>query len=263
MDNQTQHIVLRTENLSIGYQKKKEQIVVASGINLKLCRGELAAVIGINGSGKTTLIKTLNNNIQNIDGEFFIENKNVKNITNLSRSKLISIVLTNRLISKNLSVYELIALGRQPYTNWLGTLTKDDFQKINDTIELVEISEIKNKKCHELSDGQLQKVLIARALAQDTPLLILDEPTTHLDLYHKAAILKLLKKLCLETNKTILFASHELNLALQLCDQIILLKDGKVISGTPQELINGNHLNSLFTDDLVYFDEKTKSFHIK
>ncbi|MCM4156507.1 ABC transporter ATP-binding protein [Gramella sp. AN32] len=258
-----QHIILRTENLSIGYKHKKEITVIARDINLKLPEGNLIAVIGVNGSGKTTLIKTLTNNLQKIEGKVFIKNIDLDELDNLSTSKMISLVLTNQLISKNLTAFELIALGRQPYTNWLGTLTKEDLYKINEALELVEISALRDRKCHEISDGQFQKVLIARALAQDTPLLILDEPTNHLDLYHKVSILKLLKKLCVETHKTILFASHELNLALQLCDQLIIIKDKKLISGSPEELINGNELTSLFNDDLVYFNESSKSFQIK
>ncbi|PAM92965.1 ABC transporter ATP-binding protein, partial [Flavobacterium sp. IR1] len=117
--------------------------------------------------------------------------------------------------------------------------------------------------CYELSDGQLQKALIARALAQDTPMVILDEPTSHLDMYHKAQVLKLLKKLSQQTNKAILFATHEVNLAIQLCDKIILMQENKILQGSPEQLISENAFDSMFPSDLIYFDSKSQSFRIK
>jgi len=255
--------VLKTENLSIGYRKKNEQQIVASGINIEVYPGELVAVIGVNGSGKSTLLKTLSGIIQNIDGEIFIDKNKLSNIEPDKLSKDVSLVLTEQMLSKNLSVIELVALGRQPYTNWIGRLTKNDLKKIMHAIQLVNIEDIKNKKCHELSDGQFQKVLIARALAQDTSLIILDEPTTHLDLYHKAYVLKLLQKLSKETNKAILFASHEINLALQLCDKLLILKDKKALFGTPAELIKTDVLSNLFPKQLIHFDKESSSFKIK
>ncbi|WP_300438874.1 ABC transporter ATP-binding protein [Christiangramia sp.] len=263
MSSKNSNKVLKTEDLTIGYKKKSHREIVASGINIEINAGELVAVIGVNGSGKSTLLKTLSGIIQNIDGEIFISNNSLLNTTPDKLSKYISLVLTEQLLSKNLSVIELIALGRQPYTNWIGSLTKRDLKQIMYAIQLVNIEEIKNKKCHELSDGQFQKVLIARALAQDTPLIILDEPTTHLDLYHKAYVLKLLQKLSRETNKAILFASHEINLALQLCDKLVILKDKTALFGTPAELIENGALNDLFPKELIQFDSKTSSFKIK
>ena len=118
-------------------------------------------------------------------------------------------------------------MGRHPYTNWVGSLTSKDIEIVENAFKLVNISELRNKKCYELSDGQLQKVMIARALAQDTDIIVLDEPTTHLDMYHKAYILKLLQKLTKETGKTILFSSHEIDLAIQLCDTMIVMRKRK------------------------------------
>ncbi|SDR85791.1 ABC transporter ATP-binding protein [Gramella sp. MAR_2010_147] len=257
------NIVLKTENLSIGYRKKKKEQIVASNINIEIKSGELVAVIGINGAGKSTLLKTLSGIIQNIDGQVFISNNSLEKIEPDKLAKDISLVLTEQLLSKNLSVIELVALGRQPYTNWIGRLTKNDLKKIMHAIQLVNIDDIKNKKCHELSDGQFQKVLVARALAQDTSLIILDEPTTHLDLYHKAYVLKLLKRLSKETNKAILFASHEINLALQLCDKLVVIKKNEALFGTPEELIKTDVLNNLFPEHLIRFDKESASFKIK
>ena len=263
MSVKTSNIVLRTDNLSIGYRKKSETQIVASGIDIEIKEGELVAVIGVNGAGKSTLLRTLSGIQQNIKGQVFISENNLSDTDPSELSKNISLVLTEQLISKNLSVLELVALGRQPYTNWIGRLTQNDLKKVMQAIKLVNIEEIKNKKCHELSDGQFQKVLIARALAQDTSLIILDEPTTHLDLYHKAYVLKLLQQLSRETNKAILFASHEINLALQLCDKLLILKDRKALFGKPLDLINSEAFNDLFPSHLIHFDKKSSSFKIK
>lgn len=263
MNTSGPNIVLRTDDLSIGYKKKNDVQVVASSIDIEIKEGELVAVIGVNGAGKSTLLRTLSGIQQIIKGEVVVSTKNLSNTDPSELSKNISLVLTEQLVSKNLSVMELVALGRQPYTNWIGRLTRNDLKKVMHAIKLVDIEEIKDKKSHELSDGQFQKVLIARALAQDTSLIILDEPTTHLDLYHKAYVLKLLQQLSRETNKAIIFASHEINLALQLCDKLLILKDKKALFGKPVDLINSEAFNDLFPNHLIHFDKKSSSFKIK
>lgn len=174
----------------------------------------------------------------------------------------ISVVLTEKIASKNLTVLEVIALGRQPYTNWIGTLTTTDKDKITEAISLVQIEELQHKKCYELSDGQLQKVMIARALAQDTSIILLDEPTSHLDLYHKATILKLLKNIAHKTKKTILFTTHEIEVALQLCDKILILDKKTSHFGTPTDLITAKKFNALFPEDTIIFDAKSASFKV-
>lgn len=238
-------------------------ITIGSNINLEVSEGELVGLIGVNGVGKSTLLRSLSGVQPILKGEISILNTALDKITSEELAKTISLVLTEQPISKNLSVLELIALGRQPYTNWIGTLSNIDKKKINSAIELVNIEALKEKKCFELSDGQLQKVLIARALAQDTPLIILDEPTTHLDIYHQAYVLKLLKKLTVETNKSILFATHEINLALQLCDKIIVVDKNEVHIGSPNELIEQEVFSKIFPSDLIYFDKNSISFKIK
>ena len=184
-------------------------------------------------------------------------------LNRMNLQKLISLVLTEPIASKNLSVFELVALGRQPYTNWVGNLSTDDITIVNKAMSSNQYRRLKHKKCYELSDGQLQKVMIARALAQDTDLIILDEPTTHLDMYHKAYILKLLQKLAKETKKTILFSSHEIDLAIQLCDKIILMTKDQRSFNSPCKLIANSAFNSLFPEDLIGFDGKTGSFKVK
>ena len=172
-------------------------------------------------------------------------------------------VLTETVASKNLTVLELIAMARQPYTNWIGTLTTTDKRKITEAIEMVQLEPLQHKKCYELSDGQLQKVMIARALAQDTAVILLDEPTSHLDMYHKAVILKLLKNIAHKTKKTVLFTTHEIEVAIQICDKMLVLGKNQFSFGTPEELIASKCFEKLFPKDTITFDAKSASFKIK
>tara|TARA_R110002049_G_scaffold176559_1_gene343750 strand:+ start:5021 stop:5815 length:795 start_codon:yes stop_codon:yes gene_type:complete len=263
MLEKNKHIILKTENLSIGYASKKAKTVVASNIHIELKQGELVGLIGANGVGKSTLLRTLTNVQKGLKGRVFINEKDIKNYNPLDLAKVMSLVLTEQITSKNLSVFELVALGRQPYTNWVGNLSENDITVVHNALKQTNITDLKHKKCFELSDGQLQKVMISRALAQDTDLIILDEPTTHLDMYHKAYILKLLQKLAKETNKTILFSSHEIDLAIQLCDTLIVMTETDVISDEPCNLISKGTFNRLFPKDLIAFDEKTGSFRVR
>lgn len=260
---QDAHIVLETQDLEVGYQKKKRKTTVATDIRTSVRKGELVAVIGVNGVGKSTFLRTISGVQPPLSGKILIQGNDRSLMTAEALASQISLVLTEQPISKNLGVAELIALGRQPYTNWLGSLSTEDRQQVKRAIDLVNIQAITHKKCHELSDGQLQKTLIARALAQNTPIMILDEPTSHLDMYHKAQVLKLLKQLSTETGKAIVFATHEINLALDLCDQVILMQNSGVIQGSPHELLEKKVLETLFPSDLVFFDPATRSFRIK
>lgn len=263
MKKEDQHIVLKTKNLAIGYASKKATTSIASNINIELKKGELVGLIGANGIGKSTLLRTLTNVQTALDGTIEINGKDITNYNALDLAKVMSLVLTEQIASKNLSVFELVALGRQPYTNWVGNLLNEDINIVNQALQQTNIADLKHKKCFELSDGQFQKVMIARALAQDTNLIILDEPTTHLDMYHKASILKLLQNLAKETHKTILFSSHEIDLAIQLCDRLIVITNNEVVSGEPSQLINNGIFENLFPKDLIVFDKDTKSFRIK
>ncbi|MDW5289814.1 ABC transporter ATP-binding protein [Formosa sp. PL04] len=256
------HIILRTEDLTIGYRSKKDEHVISKHINISLGKGELIGLVGGNGIGKSTMLRTLTNTQDALSGKVFINNKDVTTFDALELAQVLSIVFTEKLTSKNLSVFELVALGRQPYTNWIGTLSDSDLEKVNHALKLTNIETLKYKKCFELSDGQLQKVMISRALAQDTDLIILDEPTTHLDMYHKAYTLKLLQKLAKETGKTILFSSHEIDLAIQLCDKMIVMTPANVVSDSPCNLIQQGVFSTLFPADLIQFDSETGSFRV-
>jgi len=257
-----QHIILKAEALKIGYETKSTETVVASDVNFKLQQGQLIGLVGANGIGKSTLLRTLIKVQPALSGNINLNETPLEDLNSLALAKQLSIVLTEQITSKNLSVYELVALGRHPYTNWIGNLTETDQSIISNALDLVNITELKDKRCFELSDGQLQKVMLARALAQDTDIIVLDEPTTHLDMYHKAYILKLLQKLTKDTGKTILFSSHEIDLAIQLCDTMIVMTEDSVIYDQPCNLIANGVFDRLFPKDLIAFDSKSGSFRV-
>lgn len=255
--------ILSTLNLTIGYTSKKKKTVIAENLNIHLKEGKLIALIGANGVGKSTLLRTLCG-IQNpLSGNVLLNNIDIQKLDSMTLSQNLSLVLTDKLPSSNLTVFELVALGRQPYTNWIGKLSAIDVEKINQAIELTQIKHLSAKKHYEVSDGQLQKVLIARALAQDTPLIILDEPTTHLDLLHKVSVFKLLKKLSIETNKSILFSTHDIDLAIQLADEMIVMTESKIEQDQPCNLITKGVFNSLFKDGQIIFDGEKGKFVVK
>lgn len=249
---------LSISQLSIGYNN----VPIGKSIAFDLAKGELCAIVGTNGVGKSTLIRTLAKLQPKISGTIELIGIALEELSPLQLAKKLALVLTESPATKNLSVAELIALARQPYTNWLGKLTGNDMSKIEETIALFNLQDIKSKKCFEISDGQLQQVLIARAAAQDTPLIFLDEPTTHLDLANKVQIFGRLSQLAHEHGKTVLFTTHEINLAIELCDKILILDGKKNPFGTPIELIEKGSFSNLFPSEMIYFDKSSGSFKI-
>lgn len=231
---------------------------------MSIKKGTFIALLGKNGIGKSTLLRTLSKVQQPISGDVFINQKNIDTLIDKELATSLSLVLTERLPESQLTVFELVALGRQPYTNWIDTLSEEDIQKIHWAIALTEIEHLKNNRFYELSDGQLQRVLIARALAQDTEIIILDEPTTHLDIHHTFKVFSLLKNLVKSTKKTIIISTHKVNLALRLADEFILLsnEDDDVFNGTKSEFIKQNAFSGLFSKELIQFDLDSEQFII-
>jgi iron complex transport system ATP-binding protein len=257
------HSVLKATDLSVGYFSKKKPILVADAINFELKQGELIGLVGANGVGKSTLLRSLVGMQPLVSGTVEINGKKLSSFTSLQLATQLSVVLTEAPASKNLTVQELVTLGRQPYTNWMGSLSEIDKKQIKFALEVTDTQKLANKKCFELSDGQLQRASIGRALAQDTPLILLDEPTTHLDLYHRAYILKLLKQLTSETQKTILFSTHEIDLAIQLSDTMLVMTETSVVCDQPCKLIEAGSFDALFPKDTIDFDKMTGRFSIK
>lgn len=255
-------IILEATDISIGYSNKKVKTIVSSNISLSLEKGKLVSLIGANGIGKSTLLRTLTGIQKTLSGTVFLNGQNIHELDSKTLAQNLSVVLTEKLPPSNLTVIELIALGRQPYTNWIGKLTDTDIAKVNEAMELTQIGHLASKKHYEISDGQLQKVLVARALAQDTPLIILDEPTTHLDLLHKVALFKLLKKLAAEANKCILFSTHDIDMAIQLSDEMIIMTPEIVVQDSPCNFISKGTFNTIFKDEHIVFDSQKGKFII-
>ncbi|MGB5821503.1 MAG: ABC transporter ATP-binding protein [Saonia sp.] len=262
MHTAKKHIALQVSDLGIGYKTRKQHNCVVGNINFSLISGELSAIVGTNGVGKSTLLRTLGKVQPKLSGNINLDDKPLETYSAIALASKVSLVLTEPIASKNLTVLELVALGRQPYTNWLGTLSKKDISQVKVAIRMLELTDSQHKKCYELSDGQLQRVMIARALAQDTSLILLDEPTTHLDLYHKVHILKLLKSIAHRTQKTVLFTTHEIDMAIQLCDKVLILDAQKNPFGDPCKLIDQKSFETLFPSDTITFDAKTGSFKV-
>lgn len=255
--------ILQAQNLTVGYLNKKKHSIVAKDINFSISKGELVGLVGANGIGKSTLLRTLTGMQEAISGEVFLNGKNLKKYSTFQVATQLSVVLTEAPASKNLSVQEMVSLGRQPYTNWIGTFSEVDRTAVDFALQMTETIVLANRKCFELSDGQMQRVAIARALAQDTPIIILDEPTTHLDIYHRAYVLKLLKKLTSETKKTILFSTHEIDLAIQLADKMLVMAKEAIYYDDPCKLIEDGRFDSLFPKETIGFDGKTGRFTIR
>ncbi len=245
---------ISTHQLSVGYQTNRIENALFQNLNLSLQTGKLTCFMGPNGIGKSTLIRTLAGLQKPLTGEIqYFPNANKKES---SLSKQIALVLTDRISVPNMTVYELISFGRYPYLNWNIKLSKEDTAIIQKSIEHVHLEHLVDKSLFELSDGQLQMVMIARALAQDTPIILLDEPTAHLDLNNRVEMMNLLRKLSRLLTKTILIATHELDLALQTADAIWLAGRNKnIITGIPEDLV----LNGVFDDIFQFkgFDLKT------
>jgi iron complex transport system ATP-binding protein len=247
---------LSTRNLSVGYTNPLN--ILFENINLSLNTGELVCFMGPNGIGKSTLIRTLAGLQNPLRGTLthpgLSENKSDK-------THSISVVLTDKISALNMTVQELVTYGRYPHLGWNISLTAEDNQTIAQAIAQTHIEHLTAKKLFELSDGQVQMVMIARALAQDTPIILLDEPTAHLDLNNRVEIMNLLRNLARHQQKTILVSTHELDLALQTADWIWLAgRDRNIVTGIPEDLVLNGTFDAVF--QFKGFDLKTgKVFH--
>lgn len=247
-------ILLQLHNLQVGYRNDGKEIVLFKNLDLTLRAGELVCFMGSNGVGKSTLIKTMAGLHKPLTPH--THPKEGRKID----PKKISVVLTDRINAMNMSVRELVSYGRYPYLDWSAKLNDADLTIVDKAIRTVQIIELADRNINELSDGQLQMVMIARALAQDTPIILLDEPTAHLDLNNRVAIMNVLRKLSRETQKAILVSTHELDLALQTADLLWLANDQKILTGIPEDLVLDGSLDRIF--QFKGFDLKTgKVFH--
>ena len=251
-------------SLSIGYRLRGGDKVVAAGINASLHAGELTCLIGANGAGKSTLLKTLAAFLPKLGGSIYIKDKEVADYTNRELSQLVGVVLTSRPEAENMTVEEVVGLGRTPYTGFWGTLGADDKRIVTESMEQVGVAHLATRTVTTLSDGERQKVMLAKALAQQTPIIILDEPTAFLDYPSKVDTLLLLTRLSHETGKTVFMSTHDLELALQTADRLWLMPgNGHVITGTPRELADSGDLSAFIERRGIEFDKETMNIKVK
>lgn len=255
--------ILTTDNLSIGYSKNGKDDIIQSTLNLQLRAGELVCMIGPNGSGKSTLLRTLSGLQKPLTGKTLIDGKEISKLKQIEKALLISLVLTDRIDIENATVYNIVSLGRHPHSNWLGNLSKNDDSVIFDAIKMVHLENKIQHNINELSDGERQRVMIAKALAQDTPIIMLDEPTAHLDLPNRVEIMLLLHRLAHKTEKAILLSTHELDLALQAADRIWLISTERGVEfGVPEDMVFNGSFNHAFESKSYYFNADNGNFSL-
>ncbi|MBN1285867.1 MAG: ABC transporter ATP-binding protein [Anaerolineae bacterium] len=255
----TRTIVLQTERLSIGYPAHR----VAEGISVALRAGELVCLVGPNGAGKSTLMRTIAGMQPPLKGRVLLMGDDVHRLPARDLAKRLSIVLTERAHVGLLSAYALVALGRYPYTGWSGRLAAHDEAVVRWAIESVDAAALAHRSVDELSDGERQKIMIARALAQEPLVMLLDEPTAFLDLPRRAEIMRLLRQLARATDRAILLSIHDLDLALRSADRIWLMPHGGALqTGAPEDLVLSGAFEDAFRSEGVAFDKLTGSFRI-
>jgi iron complex transport system ATP-binding protein len=254
--------LLRAHNLQTGYRSGAKRIVVSAALpELLLQPGQLICLLGPNGSGKSTLLRTLGGLQPPLGGEIHIDG--IDRWTPAALARKISLVLTDRVRGNNLTVDSLVALGRYPYSGWLGALNEADMAAVEWAIGATGITGLRGRKVNTLSDGEAQKMMLARALAQDTPILMLDEPTAHLDLPSRIRLMRLLHQLAGQTRKGILLSTHELDLALQIADEVWLLQEGGPLHrGAPEDMVLNGVFESAFAKEDIVFDKEAGTFAI-
>ena len=235
---------------------------VASDLNATALPGTLTCLIGHNGTGKSTLLRTIARLQPSIDGRVLIGDNDISTLKPTHLSRMLSIVLTSRPDVRNMTVEELVALGRAPYTGFWGRLSADDRRIVRHSIESVGITAMAERRVCTLSDGEMQKVMIAKSLAQQTPVILLDEPTAFLDFPGKIDLMLLLQRLAHEERKTIILSTHDLETALQTADRLWLLADGALHDGTPHELADRGFIDDYIGRKSVKFDKQTLSIQI-
>lgn len=254
---------IRLEHLDIGYRDKRSVKTVATDISAAIRQGELTCLLGANGVGKSTLLRTLSAFQPKLGGSIFINGRELSDYSDSERSRLIGVVLTEKPSVQNMTARELVALGRSPYTDFWGRLREEDQRIVSEAMEQVGISPLTSRLVDTLSDGERQKVMIAKALAQQTPVIFLDEPTAFLDFPSKVETMLLLRAISRKAGKTIFLSTHDLELALQTADTLWLMDRQQGIAiGTPQGLAEQGCLSRYVERPQVHFDRDTLTIRI-
>jgi iron complex transport system ATP-binding protein len=251
MDKSFPEIVVN--NLNVGYRSKQAEKTLIEGFSTQLKAGEIIAVMGSNGSGKSTLLRTLTGFQQPLSGGVTMNGKAISAISMKERAGLISYVSTEPVRVGNMTVFELVGLGRYLYSGWWGNLTVEDVQMVSRCLDLTGMGDFAPRQVNSLSDGERQRAMIARALAQDTPVIILDEPTAFLDVRNKYEIIHLLRELAMMERKSVIFSSHDFAITIGMADKVWLIEQRKVIDGAPEDLALSGSYNTMFKDSALTF----------
>lgn len=256
--------ILECNNLTIGYRPKRNlEKVVAQDLRLALWPGQLVCLLGPNGAGKSTLLRTLAGMQSALQGQVCLDGEDVATLSPQTLARKLSVVLTERIDVGLLSAYALVALGRYPYTDWRGKLSAEDESIVQQSIVAVGATPLAHRPVNQLSDGERQKVMIARALAQEPRLMMLDEPTAFLDLPRRVEIMQILRRLAHDSQRAILLSTHDLDLALRSADVLWVMADGQIHVGAPEDLVLSGTFAAAFADEGVTFDMTTGAFRIQ
>lgn len=241
----------QTENLSVGYSGK----VLIHDINISVERGEILTLIGPNGSGKSTILKTITKHLEKIAGVVEIENNNISKWSNKELAKRLSVMLTDRINPELMTCEQVVAMGRYPYTNHFGALTPEDKRIVQESLSMVRAQELADRPFSDISDGQRQRIMLARAICQQPEVIVLDEPTSYLDIRHKIELLDILRKMAAENNVAVVMSLHEIDLAAKISDHVICVKGDRIeLFGTPEEVFSDERVSRLY-------DMETGSFN--
>ncbi len=250
--------MIELQHLTVGYGDK----AVLSDISQTLKAGQMVCLLGANGAGKSTILRTLAGFLPPLSGKVLINGRDLPSLSISERSKAVSVVLTERVEVPYMKVTDLVGMGRSPYTGFFGTLDKEDKDVVSEAIEMVGITALAERTIDTLSDGERQKALLAKALAQQTPIILLDEPTAFLDFHAKVSILRLMLRLVHETNKTIFLSTHDVEMAIQLSDALWIVQDGKIQAGTTESLTKSGTLQRFLQAEGISYDEEERTISI-
>jgi len=250
--------MIELQHLTVGYGDR----AVLSDINLTLKAGQMVCLLGSNGVGKSTLLRTLVGFIPPLSGKVLLQGRDLLSLSLSERSRSVSVVLTERVEVPYMKVADLVGMGRSPYTGFFGTLSEEDRAIIDEAIEMVGIASLAERTIDTLSDGERQKAMLAKALAQQTPVILLDEPTAFLDFHAKASTLRLMLRLAHETNKTIFLSTHDVEMAIQLSDALWIIQDDMIHAGTTTSLTEDGTLQHFLQAEGIIYDTKEHTLKI-
>ncbi len=251
--------VLHSNAVTVGYGKKR----IVNQVNIEAMKGEIVCLLGPNGAGKTTIIRTLAGLLAPLSGTVAVNEKNIDQLSQKELAKTLSVVLTKRTGCGLMTVFEVASMGRHPYTNHFGKLSNNDLKIVESALMEVNAIHLSDRYFEELSDGEKQKVLVARALVQEPEVIILDEPTTHLDIRHRIELMEILKGLSKKKGITVLLSLHEIDIALKCCDQVLLIKEGEILAcGSPETVVNESLIHHLYDIKNANFNHLLGSIEI-